>query len=143
MIHRRLWGGLALAAGVLLLLGGAALLVFGLSQGNKHPLLQVPCANVVTGCGLPESGLHVRFDQRPQPMRPFQLKVNIPDAHDVHASFAMRDMQMGLNRYRLLPDGAGAWKGEIILPVCIHGRSDWLMVLEIDGRRYQLPFTSG
>lgn len=142
MIYRRLWGRLALAAGVLLLLGAAAMVVFGLSQGNKSPLLLVPCEDMVTGCELPGSGLQVRFDQRPQPMKPFQLKVTIPDAHDVHASFAMRDMQMGLNRYHLLPDGAGAWKGEIILPICIHGRSDWLMTLEVDHKRYQLPFSS-
>ena len=75
-------------------------------------------------------------------MQPFQLQVRAVHAKAVHARFMMRDMEMGLNRYRLLPDGTGTWTGKIILPVCVHGRSDWWLVLEVDGVHYQVPFSS-
>lgn len=141
MIRRHLWSWMALAVGVLL--GGAALLYLGAFPAPGKPVMQVPCINVVKGCALPAQGLRITFDQSPQVMRPFHLRLEIPLAHEVHASFAMRDMQMGLNRYRLLPQGAGVWTGEVILPICVHGRSDWVMTLDVDGRLYQLPFTSG
>ncbi|OIQ80249.1 hypothetical protein GALL_380030 [mine drainage metagenome] len=126
-----------------LLLGGGALLYLGVARTLQVPSMQVPCVNPVAGCLLLEQGLRIRFDRRPQPMRPFRLRVEVASARALHASFAMRDMQMGLNRYRLLADGDGAWTGEIILPVCVHGRSDWIMTLDVDGRLYQLPFSSG
>ncbi|HYG14046.1 MAG TPA: hypothetical protein VD885_07875, partial [Methylophilaceae bacterium] len=60
------------------------------------------------------------------------------------ASFAMQGMEMGLNRYRLLRQPDGKWAAEVTLPVCVQGRSDWLMELEViepDGaHRYQLAF---
>ena len=142
MTRRRIWGWVALVVGILLLLGGAALLYFGVLQAPKRPVVQVVCENVIAGCMLPEPGLRIAFDQHPQSMKPFRLKVEVSNAREVHASFAMRDMQMGLNRYRLLAEGAGAWKAEITLPVCMNGRSDWVMTLDVDGRLYQLPFTS-
>lgn len=143
MISRRVRGWAALAVGVMLLLVGAALLYWGASKAPRRQVLQVPCADVVAGCALPAQPLRVVFDKIPQPMKPFRLRVEVPDAHEVHASFAMRDMQMGLNRYRLLPDGIGAWQGEVTLPVCVHGRSDWEMTLDVDGRLYLLVFASG
>jgi len=57
-------------------------------------------------------------------------------------SLLLRGMEMGFNRYRLLPDGPGSWQAEVLLPACIQGRKDWLMTLEVDGRRYELPFKS-
>jgi hypothetical protein len=134
-------GWKVLAAG--LLLGGGALLYLGVARTPQAPSMLVSCVNPVAGCPLPERRLRISFDRHPQPMQPFRLRVEVPNARVLHASFAMRDMQMGLNRYRLLADGDGAWTGEIILPVCVHGRSDWIMTLDVDGRLYQLPFSSG
>ena len=144
MTRRRIWGWVALAAGVAMLLGGAALLYVGVLQVPRQPAIQVTCDNIVAGCSLPEQGLRIVFDQRPHPMQSFRLNVEVLNAREVHASFAMRDMQMGLNRYRLLAEGAGRmWKADITLPVCASGRGDWIMTLDVDGRLYQLPFITG
>lgn len=142
MIHRHVWAWVALALGALLFLGGAALLYFGVLQAPKRAVIEVPCKNMVAGCLLPDQGLRIMFDQNPQPMRPFRLKVDVLNAREVHASFTMRDMQMGLNRYRLRLEGVGVWTADITLPVCMSGRGDWIMTLDVDGRLFQLPFTS-
>jgi len=142
MTRRRIWGWVALAGGVALSLGGAALLYVGVSKAPVRPVVEIPCENVVSGCALPEMGLRVVFDQPPKSMRPFRLQVEVPAARELHVSFAMRGMQMGLNRYRLLSAGDGLWKAEVTLPVCASGRGDWLMTLDVDGRLYQLPFSS-
>ncbi len=63
----------------------------------------------------------------------------------VEVQFQMRAMDMGINRYRLIADADGVWRGRAMLPVCSAGRSDWIVQVDIsaDGRRWQaeLPFT--
>lgn len=110
---------------------------------EQEKTIRVPCEDIVAGCALPQAGLHVRFDRRPAAMQRFKVLVQLPQARAVHASFSMRGMEMGFNRYRLLPDGAGRWQADVMLPACIQGRSDWLMLLEADGRLYELPFRAG
>ena len=60
--------------------------------------------------------------------------------------FQMRDMEMGINRYRLVMDAEGIWRGQAMLPVCSAGRSDWIAQVEISatGQRWraELPFTA-
>jgi hypothetical protein len=46
-----------------------------------------------------------------------------PDA--VSVSFAMRGMEMGENRVRLAPRGAGRFEGKAVLVRCPSGRRDW------------------
>lgn len=125
------------------LLGGAVLLY---STGRLVPEQQaipLPCPDIVAGCELPTARLHVVFDRQPRVMQPFRVTVRMPDAREVHASFDMRDMQMGLNRYRLKTDERGLWWGEVTLPVCMQGRSDWVLQLEVDGgRKYRVDFSA-
>lgn len=108
------------------------------------PARIIPCTDIVKGCGNQQ--LQIRFDRTPQVMQPFNLKAKVAAATEVHASFAMQGMEMGLNRYRLLQKPDGFWQAEVTLPVCIRGRSDWLVELEVktaDGmQRYQLSFSS-
>lgn len=65
----------------------------------------------------------------------------------IDIQFQMRDMDMGLNRYRLDRDADGVWRGRAVLPVCTTGRSDWYAVIEIvqEGRRWvaEMPFVVG
>ena len=109
---------------------------------KKEDATSVPCPDIVTGCADPQSGLRVRFNQTPRPMQAFKVDVVLPEAHEVYARFVMQGMEMGLNRYRLLLDGTGRWQAEVMLPACVQGRRDWLLILEADGTRYQLPFSS-
>ena len=143
MTPRRIWGWVALAASLVLLLGGAALLYIGLVQTTPtKAAVDVPCADVVAGCVVPEGTVRIAFDRQPTAMKPFRLRVEVANAREVHAGFAMRGMQMGFNRYRLLTGMPGVWQADITLPVCTNGRGDWVMTLEIDCRLYQLPFES-
>jgi hypothetical protein len=99
---------------------------------------QVICADLVAGCSSAD-GVFMRFSQIPKPMQAFRLEVAAKGSRQLRASFEMRDMDMGSNRYRLLPKG-GKWHAQVMLPACMHGSSDWVMRLEVDGRVYEIPF---
>ncbi len=92
----------------------------------------VACTDPQQGCE--QAGVKVRFSAAPTVLTPFMLVVEAPGAKQVSASFAMLGMDMGENRYKLesLNDGR-RWQHSIILPVCVAGRSDWQLVLEVDG----------
>ncbi len=142
LTRRHFWGWIAFAAAGLMLLGGAALFYLGLAPQPAPAVVPVRCEDIQAGCWLPGQAGRVVFDAVPQSMRPFKLTVEAPQAVGVHVSFAMRGMQMGMNRYRLLPQAQGRWMAEVTLPVCVDGRADWDMTLELDGRHYRLPFSS-
>jgi hypothetical protein len=82
----------------------------------------------------------IRFASSPGALKPFVLEVAAPEAKAVAATFAMVGMDMGENRYQLVRTDAGPWRASVILPVCVAGRADWLMTLEVDNRRVAVPF---
>ena len=132
--------GLLLA---MLLLVGAVWI--GSQSNNTQPAQRIACADISKGCEI--DGIKLSFDHIPRVMQPFNLQMELQDASEVHASFAMQGMEMGLNRYRLLQKTGNLWGAKIILPVCVRGRSDWLMLLEVKTagglQRYELAFKSG
>ncbi|MDD2894307.1 MAG: hypothetical protein PHF20_10315, partial [Halothiobacillaceae bacterium] len=92
-----------------------------------------------------------------RPLRPFELRLILPEAvraQAVEASvdFVMVGMDMGINRYTLLKQADGDFVGKVILPVCSIGRSDWIaklsVVLNLPGSGAQemwmadVPFTA-
>lgn len=99
-----------------------------------------PCAALIQGCTLESGKLFVKSDSVPAPLKPFALTVIAPGAQAVQVELNMQGMEMGLNRYRLLPQANGEWHAAITLPVCVSGRRDWLMVIEVDGARRALMF---
>ncbi len=54
----------------------------------------------------------------------------------------MQGMEMGFNRYDLRPAASGEFASNVTLPVCVSGRHDWSLTLDIDGSHYALPFRS-
>lgn len=103
----------------------------------------VPCKDVVQGCS--NSKLDVHFSQPPAILKPFVVTVKA-EANTIEAIFEMQGMEMGLNRYRFKKINENLWQAEVILPVCVQGRSDWLMRLEL-GRataklNYQIQFSA-
>lgn len=108
--------------------------------GKETPPMVAECKDPTSGCRLDEH-LSVKFSETPAIMRKFGLDVMAPADAAPYASFQMRGMDMGMNRYRLLWDGS-KWHAEIILPACIQGRRDWVLRLESGGRVYEMPFTS-
>jgi hypothetical protein len=109
---------------------------------TKQPAA-VLCADLTRGCHLDGQVLEVHADRMPIGLQPFVLTVHAPQARAVYAEFLMPGMEMGLNRYRLERAPGGAWRGRITLPVCVTGRRDWLLVLDVDGERHALAFVVG
>ena len=86
--------------------------------------------------------MEVRFSDTPSALKPFLLTVKAVGVQNVSASFSMASMEMGLNRYTLTPIAEGVWQGKVILPVCIAGRRDWMLVLTLDKTTIQIPFAT-
>lgn len=101
-----------------------------------------PCADLTRGCRIDDGPVEVRVDRMPSALQPFLLTVRAPDANQVHAEFVMQGMEMGLNRYRLVQSPSGEWQGRVTLPVCVSGRRDWLLILEMDGEQHVLAFST-
>jgi len=101
------------------------------------------------GCSATADGLtvRVRFDTPATALKPFPISIEIDSEKTVEtvmATFSMRGMDMGLNRYRFERDAQGHWHGTVTLPICVSGRSDWIAAFEMTTaqRRYrlQIPF---
>jgi len=130
-----------------------ALLVVSCDQGGDGmpatPLELSPLCDVKAGCVAAADDFSLRFSMGPdmQVLAPFPVRVEVQGgrrADSVTATFAMQGMDMGVNRYQLVSDGAGRWLANVTLPVCTSGRSDWIASLEVmtKGRRFavEVPF---
>ncbi|MEO1767230.1 hypothetical protein V6E02_08405 [Thiobacter sp. AK1] len=84
--------------------------------------------------------MSIRTDAAPSALSPFTLTVQAAGAREVVAEFVMVGMDMGLNRYRLQPTGAGRFSARVTLPVCVSGRRDWVLWVSVDGRRQGFAF---
>lgn len=109
--------------------------------GNK--VTAIACANPLQGCQfqLERQAVQVRFIDPPSGLHPFTVHVTTANAKNVYASFSMRDMEMGYNRYRLTQQTPQQWQARVVLPVCVTGRHDWLLTLDIDGKTVAIPFS--
>lgn len=101
------------------------------------------CTDIVSGCG--NDLFKLKFLNSPQVMKPIRLELETANASQVYASFAMERMEMGLNRYHLLKQSdSNLWLAEVTLPVCVQGRSNWVIELEVKTQlktmRYRIPF---
>ena len=100
----------------------------------------VSCAALTQGCAFEQDKLFVKTDRAPTALKPFALTVRAPAAQAVNIEVQMQGMEMGLNRYRLTRQANGEWRATITLPVCVTGRRDWLMLIEVDDARRVLAF---
>ena len=80
-------------------------------------------------------------------LRPFPVTLESNKNLAIEAvlvSFSMHGMDMGSNLYRLETDGQGSWRAQVILPICVSGRSDWLAEFEVRAvgqkLQFKLPF---
>lgn len=103
--------------------------------------VRVACQNPLAGCRI-DQGVDIRFSNTPTTMQAFDLEVTAPEASDIHASFQMRGMGMGMNRYRLLREN-NKWRARVMLPACVQGRRDWVLRLDVGGKAYEMPFVAG
>ena len=144
-------------AGVLVVVGLVG--VWRLRPGLDRPAQQAEALHIEAECDSAQRAcrargedieLELRLGPPVLPMQDFEIQLRsmrgalAADAQ-VEVQFQMRAMDMGHNRYRLVADADGVWRGRAMLPVCSSGRSDWFAQLEISAgdRRWQaeLPFT--
>ena len=112
---------------------------------KRIPQAQViACADPVQGCGFQHRGtpVQLKFSRAPSSMQPFTLSLQAPGIQLVRAEFQMVEMDMGFNRYDLHAAAPGLLTAQITLPVCVSGRRDWKLYLEVDSQRYVVPFSS-
>lgn len=94
------------------------------------------CDASVQACLLAYEGVELQLELTKdiRTLQPFQLQIHVAGIQQaiesVNVEFFMEGMDMGVNRYRLLPDGKG-WRGEITLPICVAGSSDWRAVVDV------------
>lgn len=92
--------------------------------------------------------LSLRFPEPAVYLSPFVAAVEIEPAaatiNSVVLDLEMQGMNMGVNRFALQREAAqpGRWSGKLLLPLCVSGRSDWLVNVEVDsaGGQYQVQF---
>ncbi len=110
--------------------------------------LSQPC-ELRQGCRASDASVAVTvtFGAEARALQPFPVLVQIDNdqpADSVSVAFSMRGMDMGSNRYRLLADSTGGWNGDITLPICNSGRTDWVADFDLvvaDRRlQVQVPF---
>ncbi len=146
MNGKAIWTALPLA---IIALAAAVLWNHG---GAPASALTVACADPLAGCNarLGTRDIRIGMQGNPEagpgggvkPLHPFQVWVEAPAAAKVQVSFTMEGMDMGFNLYTLHPDAQGVFRARVTLPVCVTGRRDWNMVVDIDGSQLQVPFTT-
>jgi hypothetical protein len=97
----------------------------------------VECPAMSGQCPLP-GGQKLLFIDRPVEGHAFRLALEGDFEHEPAAEFTMRSMDMGFNRYRFIRAN-GRWEASVTLPACVSGRRDWMMTLDLPGRRVIVP----
>ena len=132
---------------------GVALLIFAgvkfwlintyLARQHSAPTL-LRCADLNQGCPLAD-GVSLRFlrPARHGQHFPVQLAGWPANSPPPGVEFAMAGMDMGSARFPLRDQGHGRWQADIMLPVCVTGRQDWLLLLDLHGKRLQVDFVAG
>jgi len=134
-----------------------------LRSGIQRPMEDVVTLQIETNCDSAQRACRARGDDLElelrlgppvRPMETFDIQLRrlhgrLDTDAQVTVEFQMRDMEMGLNRYRLAADAGdagGVWRGQAVLPICSAGRSDWFAQVEISASgqhwRAELPFTA-
>jgi hypothetical protein len=131
-------------APLLLVIALGAIAVAGYWMKLPAEAVKVSCVDPLAGCVFSHRGtpVKVRFSKPPAPLEAFELNVHATGAKRVSAEFQMVGMDMGFNRYSLQPAAGGVLTAKAALPICVSGRRDWVLYLDIDGTRYAMPFST-
>ncbi|TCV83005.1 hypothetical protein [Sulfurirhabdus autotrophica] len=102
------------------------------------------CTDLLQGCKIVLNGqnLVVKFSEPPSALKPFMITMTASEMQSVYADFKMEGMEMGPTKYRLKQVQKNAWEAKVILPVCVAGRRDWMLILELDQRMVFIPFST-
>ena len=105
----------------------------------------ITCADLSGSCTARVAGRDISLGivGKPIALKPFQLWLKAAGARKVTARFTMQGMNMGINLYILHADSAGVFRASVILPMCVSGRREWTLTVDIDGTRIAVPFVAG
>ena len=138
-LGRQISAGLALAL--------VTLLSNGCGQSREDdPGRTVRCADLLHGCDLGD-GRRLQFSAAPKVLSPILVSLEGPDVPTVvsaHLSMVGMSMPPVDLILRARPGGSGGsethLQGQLILPVCSQGRTDWRLTLDLDGHPANLLF---
>ena len=121
-----------------------AVAIVGARSRQPPSATPIACADPVRGCAFThrDQPAQLRFSHPPKPLQAFTLTVRAPGAREVHAQFQMQGMEMGAGNYVLALQTPDTFAAPINLPVCVSGRRDWKLYLQIDAQRYEMPFST-
>lgn len=112
-------------------------------QGDTSSAVSLPVAcEIRNGCQL-SNGVVLTFDGKVSDKTRFNIiATNVPEHIDtLYVSFSMKSMDMGFNRYKLLPHANGTWIAEDIrLPICVLQLKDYIAEVTIGQEHYEIPF---
>jgi hypothetical protein len=128
----------------LVLVGLIGLVVWQSAERQVQPPLVLACPDLLKGCTATLAGRDIQLgvDATIKPLKPFAIWVKAPGAGKVEARFTMEGMDMGFNLYTLRQDGNGVFRVTATLPICVTGRRDWILTLDIDGMGVAVPFVT-
>ena len=128
----------------LVLIGMIGVVVWLNAERQGQPPVVVACPGLSHGCSVELAGREVSLgsDGAIRTLKPFGLWVRAANANKVEARFTMEGMDMGFNLYALHPDQAGIFRATVTLPVCVTGRRDWHLTVDVDGHRLTVPFVT-
>ncbi len=125
---------------------------FGLSR-IKPPeltpdLSQSELIGTVEGCDLAGQSCEIKgyrldIDRPVKPLTLLKTRLQTRASIDSAVLYLeMKDMDMGINRFKLKPMKDGGWESDVMIPVCSTGRRDWLvsLVVQDEGRNYRLVY---
>lgn len=129
---------------VILLLVAAVVYLNPSFTPPQTPALALECPDLHAGCAGSVDGRDVTLGVQGElkVLQPFELWVRTEGAQRVEASFTMEGMDMGFNLYTLRADKDGIHRARVTLPVCVSGRRDWVMTVDVDGKRLSVPFVT-
>ncbi len=110
-------------------------------------MVPVNCPMLAKGCVVDVAGRRIRFGTtgEPKPLAPFQIWVETTGkaaTQKAEVRFTMEGMDMGFNLYTLRADAQGVLRATVTLPICVTGRRDWNLILDIDNLRLSVPFVT-
>lgn len=112
-------------------------------QNKQSVVHTLDCHTVATsGCLFaPNASLQLVGVKNNQ--TPFTIQATGVPSHvqGISASFSMRDMEMGFNRFDLKKQLDGSWQAQNVrLPLCTASRHDWQIEWAVDGQMYRATF---
>ena len=125
---------------VFLLLAGLSLLACSpQTDSDQLPVSKLSAAadcGVLTSCRVSDTIGHIDilFAATPRALQSFPVVIKpegMAGIKSVSVSFSMRNMAMGANRYALMRTSTGEWRGEVTLPICVSGRTDWVAEFDV------------